>query len=68
MEDEIIWIKIMGLRVGKASWTPIVPRGHAIRVNFVDGETGDHDDYEPTFGTSGYSLRMSTRLAIYLHR
>jgi hypothetical protein len=35
MEDEIIWIKIMALKVGKASWTPIVPRGHAIRVNFV---------------------------------
>jgi hypothetical protein len=23
MEDEIMWIKIMALRVGKASWTPL---------------------------------------------
>lgn len=55
MEDRVIGIGIRGKSVGKASWAPVVPVEHAIRVDFVGGETlGDHDEYEPTFDTSGY--------------
>lgn len=67
-EDGINGIRIRAFSVDKASRAPVVPIKHAIRVNFVGGETlGDHDEYEPTFVTRGYLLRMSTRLAIYLH-